>query len=110
MDYDTVLPLICRDRPSHLNALNLTIENSSVHGRGLIDIWHPAWMPAHPDLAPAEVASFYRDIRPFVSHCRYPDCTHAHEEDCAVKDAVADDLIDARRYESYRHLCEGVLE
>jgi ribosome biogenesis GTPase len=62
------------------------------------------------DLVPEEVAAYYRDIRPFVSHCRYPDCTHAHEEDCAVKDGVADDLIDARRYESYRHLCEGVLE
>jgi sugar phosphate isomerase/epimerase len=63
VDYDTVLPLICRDRPSHLNALNLTIENSSVHGRGLIDIWHPAWMPAHPDLAPAEVARFFRLVK-----------------------------------------------
>jgi ribosome biogenesis GTPase len=62
------------------------------------------------DLVPEEVASYYRDIRPFVSHCRYPDCTHAHEENCAVKDGVADDLIDARRYESYRHLCEGVIE
>jgi len=62
------------------------------------------------DLVPEEVASHYRDIRPFVSLCRYPDCTHAHEDECAVKDAVADDLIDARRYESYRHLCEGVLE
>ncbi|MBI3467091.1 MAG: ribosome small subunit-dependent GTPase A [Planctomycetes bacterium] len=62
------------------------------------------------DLVPEEVAAHYRDIRPFVSHCRYPDCTHTHEEDCAVKDGVADDLIDARRYESYRHLCEGVFE
>jgi ribosome biogenesis GTPase len=26
---------------------------------------------------------------------------HAHEEPCAVKDAVADGFIDARRYESY---------
>lgn len=63
VDYETILPLICRDRPQHLNALNLTIENSSVHSRGLIDIWHPAWMPAHPDLPPAEVAQFFRLVK-----------------------------------------------
>lgn len=62
------------------------------------------------DIVPAEVQNYYRDIRPLVSHCRFPDCTHRHEEDCAVKDAVADDLIDARRYESYLSLLEGSRE
>jgi ribosome biogenesis GTPase len=59
------------------------------------------------DILPEEVAAFYRDIRPFVSHCRFPDCTHTHEANCAVKDAVADNRLDARRYESYCHLCSG---
>jgi len=59
------------------------------------------------DVVPEEVAGWFRDIRPFVNHCRFPDCTHTHEEDCAVKDAVADDLLDARRYESYCHLFAG---
>ena len=58
------------------------------------------------DIIPEEVAGFFRDLRPYVSHCRYPDCTHAHEEPCAVKDAVADGLIDTRRYESYLHILE----
>ena len=56
------------------------------------------------DVIPEEVPGFYRDLRPYVSHCRYPDCTHTHEDDCAVKDAVADGRIDERRYESYCHL------
>ena len=59
------------------------------------------------DVIPEEVASFYRDVRPYVSLCRYPDCTHTHEEDCAVKNAVADGRIDDRRYESYCHLFCG---
>ena len=33
---------------------------------------------------------FYRDLRPYVCLCRYPDCTHTHEADCAIKDAFAD--------------------
>lgn len=59
------------------------------------------------DVAPAEVGAFFRDLRPFINHCRYPNCTHRHETDCAVKDAVADDLLDVRRYESYLHLYDG---
>jgi ribosome biogenesis GTPase len=59
------------------------------------------------DVVPAEVAGFYRDLRPYVSLCRFPDCTHTHEARCAVKDAVADGRLDARRYESYRQLLAG---
>ncbi|MCA9270083.1 MAG: ribosome small subunit-dependent GTPase A [Planctomycetales bacterium] len=59
------------------------------------------------DVIPQEVAGFYRDLRPYVSLCRFPDCTHRHEADCAVKNAVADGRLDARRYESYCQLIEG---
>lgn len=59
------------------------------------------------DVIPEEVAGFYRDIRPFVSWCKFPDCTHIHEGECAVKDAVADGLIGLRRYDSY---CQMVAE
>jgi ribosome biogenesis GTPase len=59
------------------------------------------------DVIAEEVAGFFRDLRPYVSHCRYPDCTHTHEEPCAVKDAVADGFIDARRYESYLQIHAG---
>ncbi len=56
------------------------------------------------DVATEEVPGFFRDLRPYVSRCRFPDCTHTHEGECAVKDAVADGRIDERRYESYCHI------
>jgi ribosome biogenesis GTPase len=59
------------------------------------------------DVIPAEIAGFYRDIRPYVSNCRFPNCSHTHESDCAVKDAVADGRLDSRRYESYCHAHAG---
>ena len=62
------------------------------------------------DVVPQEVAGFYRDIRPYVSKCRFPDCTHTHEIDCAVKATVADGRIDSRRYESYVQLQSGELD
>jgi len=52
------------------------------------------------DVTPSEVCGFYRDIAPFTSLCRFQDCTHTHEKDCAVREAVEDCLIDARRFES----------
>ncbi|MBM3999247.1 MAG: ribosome small subunit-dependent GTPase A [Planctomycetes bacterium] len=59
------------------------------------------------DVSPAELAACFPELRPYVSHCRYPDCTHQHEDYCAVKDAVADGRIDLRRYESFCHLFSG---
>ena len=56
------------------------------------------------DVIPEEVIGFFRDLRPYVNLCQYPDCTHTHEASCAIKDAVADGRLDARRYESYCQL------
>jgi ribosome biogenesis GTPase len=59
------------------------------------------------DVIPQEVEGYFRDIRPYINRCRFPDCTHTHEADCAVKDAVADGRLDARRYESYCYLFDS---
>lgn len=59
------------------------------------------------DVIPEEVAGFFRDIRTFVSGCRFPNCTHIHETNCAVKDAVADGFINLRRYDSYCKIRNG---
>lgn len=58
------------------------------------------------DVIPEEVAGYFRDLRPLINECRYPDCTHTHEEDCAVKWAVADGKLDMRRYDSYCQIRE----
>ncbi|MEM6470571.1 MAG: ribosome small subunit-dependent GTPase A [Planctomycetota bacterium] len=58
------------------------------------------------DITAEEVAGLMPDIRPFVGACRYANCLHLNEDGCAVKDAVADGRIDARRYDAYCHLLE----
>jgi sugar phosphate isomerase/epimerase len=57
--YDAIVPLLFEQNPS----LNLTIENSSVHGRGLIQLWDPVWMASHPDLSTIEVAQYVRLVK-----------------------------------------------
>jgi len=53
------------------------------------------------DIIPEEVFGLFRDLRPYESLCHFPDCTHSHEDDCAVKIAVGEGRLDLRRYESY---------
>jgi len=61
------------------------------------------------DIHANEVAGLMPDLRPFVNGCKYADCLHLSEDQCKVKDAVADGKIDARRYDSYCHLLESDL-
>lgn len=59
------------------------------------------------DVVAEELTGLFRDIRPFASHCRYPNCSHQHENECAVKDAVADGRLDPRRYDSYVQMLDS---
>jgi ribosome biogenesis GTPase len=59
------------------------------------------------DIIPEEVEGFFIEFRPFVPLCAFPDCTHTHEERCAVKQAVARGLISEQRYTSYLGLFHG---
>jgi len=56
------------------------------------------------DVICEDVEGFFIEFRPFVALCRFPDCSHTHESDCAVKQAVHDNLIASTRYESYLRL------
>jgi ribosome biogenesis GTPase / thiamine phosphate phosphatase len=53
---------------------------------------------------PGELEGHFVEFRPFIPHCRFPDCSHTHETGCAVKDALYWGQIHAGRYESYRKL------
>lgn len=59
------------------------------------------------DVISEEVEGFFIEFRPFVAGCRFPDCTHSHEHDCGVKDAVESGLITRQRYESYLRIFRG---
>jgi ribosome biogenesis GTPase len=62
------------------------------------------------DLRPEEVEGFFPEFRPYVPLCGFPDCTHTHEENCAVKRAVDRRQVSARRYTSYLGMFAGTLE
>jgi ribosome biogenesis GTPase len=55
-------------------------------------------------VAPRDVARGYREINALAAHCRFADCMHLKEPDCAVRQATDRGRIAPRRYESYRRL------
>jgi ribosome biogenesis GTPase / thiamine phosphate phosphatase len=59
------------------------------------------------DVIPEEVEGYFVEFRPFVTYCKFPNCSHTHEDGCGIKSAVARDLISEARYESYCRIVAG---
>jgi ribosome biogenesis GTPase len=62
------------------------------------------------DTLAEEVEGFFVEFRPFVALCAFPDCTHTHEDRCAVKRAVYRRQLSAERYTSYLGMVAGIEE
>lgn len=65
--------------------------------------------PGVRDYAPAtqtneQVATSFREIKKLSYDCRFANCQHLQEPNCAVKEAVESGEISRRRYDSYRRL------
>ena len=45
--------------------------------------------------------STFSEIVEIAGGCRFADCTHLHEPDCAVRAAIADGSLEAERFDSY---------
>ncbi len=61
------------------------------------------------DVEPEELDAYFVDIADYVSACKFSNCTHTSEPRCAVKQAVADGDIAARRYQQYRQLRDELM-
>lgn len=53
-----------------------------------------------------DVVGAFPELRRLAGQCRFADCSHLHEPECAVQQAVADGGIDEERYQSFRRLVE----
>ena len=56
------------------------------------------------DMQREEVGHYFKEIFRIASKCRFGNCTHTNEPDCAVRAAVEDAVIAPSRYESYLSL------
>ena len=76
----------------HLDADSALIDSPGLQEFGLNHL-------SHEDLELAFI-----EFRPFLGHCRFSDCKHQHEPDCAVMHAVKTGKINAVRLAFYQAL------
>jgi len=61
-----------------------------------------------PQLDLLQVRELFPEFRELQDKCRYADCMHLNEPDCAVKDALASGIVAESRYGSYVMMIEEV--
>ena len=61
-----------------------------------------------PEVKPEELAGYFPEFAEAAMRCRYPDCRHLREPECAVKAAVAAGEIAKERYASYQLLYDEI--
>ncbi len=57
---------------------------------------------SHLDRAAIEASM--PEFRPYQGHCRFNDCRHGPEPGCALREALAQGLIDPRRFELFHRI------
>lgn len=70
------------------------IDTPGIKGFGMLDM--EAW----------EITHYFPEIFKLSKNCLYNNCSHTHEPDCAVKEALENKEISVSRYVSYLNLLE----
>lgn len=104
--------------------LNIRIGDiSQVHSKGkhtttfaeMHEIWKDSYVIDTPgikefgliDMDKEEVRLFFPEMMEIADQCRFYNCTHNHEPDCAVKKAVEQGTIARFRYQNYINMLQG---
>ncbi|MCK5847453.1 MAG: ribosome small subunit-dependent GTPase A [Bacteroidales bacterium] len=59
------------------------------------------------DFKKEELCSYFPEMIEISDECKYNNCTHVHEPQCAVKNAVEIGIISPDRYLNYLNMLEG---
>ena len=59
------------------------------------------------DMDPAEVDQYFPELFDLKQSCKFNNCLHLHEPQCAVKLALKNNQIASSRYKSYTQILEG---
>jgi len=79
--------------------------------RELVDLPGGGWLVDTPGMrsvalweADEGLSRVFSDIEALVAQCRFRNCSHGPEPDCAVRAAIESGALDAARFEHYRKL------
>ena len=57
-----------------------------------------------------QLAQYYPEFEEYLGQCRFPDCRHRTEPECAVRSAVENGEVSRIRYDNYRRIYEEIWE
>lgn len=56
------------------------------------------------DFNESEISHYFKEMRPYITQCRFNNCKHLNEPGCAVKEAVENGEIAQERFNSYMNI------
>ena len=59
-------------------------------------------------MTPGELASYFDELADLAPGCRFSNCTHSHEPDCAVRAAAEAGHLEGHRYATYLRILESL--
>ncbi len=93
--------------------LHLTLNESLMGGRqnaraSIIDTPGVRRFVLH-DIASADLALYFREMKPLVGTCSFGmSCNHDQEPGCKIQEAVYSGIISEERFESWRRICDEI--
>jgi len=57
-----------------------------------------------------EIFYGFTELRPYKGLCKFSNCTHKHEPDCAIIDALENGKLNKQRVDSFQHMLEDIQE
>lgn len=107
----SLINLLCSDANLHVGELSLrtsTGKHTTTHAQviplpsGAMVIDTPGFSSIEvDDIIPHKLQCYYSEFVEFIGLCRFADCQHDLEPDCAIKKAVNEGVISSERYGRY---------
>ncbi|MBM7623314.1 ribosome small subunit-dependent GTPase A [Sporohalobacter salinus] len=96
MAVDEVSQKIKRGKHTTRHVELITLDNSGL----VVDT--PGFTSLNIDfITKRELVYFFREMKEYISKCKFNDCLHFHEPKCRIKQAVQEGEIAQSRYDSY---------
>ena len=57
-----------------------------------------------------EILHGFIELREYIGHCKFSNCSHQHEPDCAIQQALSEQKISPQRFNSYQKMMREYVE